>query len=197
MQSVGSCFQTSTTSFTKKYIRMDNLRIEHFKALKEEHRQYLFHVQQLWLFKLSTLGAVIATAIFNNKIIEVSGLEKQTIIAWGLISMPLLAFIIDLKVLEVGLHVKLISQHLKEKFSDSPEIHDWETKLWSGTQFSVARTRLTIIAALGISLLVLLVSLIIIYGLKPNWLPFLISAGVILPAIGVYISLRIIPKLIK
>src|SRR5829696_3525422 len=103
---------------------MSELRVEHFKALKEEHRQYLLQVQQLWLYKLSTLGVVIAAAVFREKIIGIEGIETKSIVACGVAALPLLSFLIDWKALEVGLHVKVISQHIKEKFSDIPEIQD-------------------------------------------------------------------------
>jgi hypothetical protein len=176
---------------------MSELRIEHFKALKEEHRQYLFQVQQLWLYKLSTLGVVIAAAIFNDKIISLDGIEKRTIVALGICLLPLLSFLIDLKALEVGLHVKLISQHLKEKFSDIAEIQDWEAKLWSETKFSLYRTGLTIAAALGTSLSVLLISFLFVYTIKPEWLLYLIIASVVSVSAVIVTGIKIIPKLLN
>jgi len=176
---------------------MSELRVEHFKALKEEHRQYLLQVQQLWLYKLSTLGVIIAAAIFNDKIVSINGIETKTVVALGIFSLPVLSFLIDLKVLEVGLHVKFISQHLKENFSDIAEIQDWEAKLWSGTKFSSLRTVLTIISAVGTSFSILVISFLFVYTIKPEWLIYLIIVAVISASAVLITSLKIIPKLFK
>jgi hypothetical protein len=176
---------------------MDELRIEHFKALKEEHRQYLLQVQQLWLYKISTLGVVIATAIFREKIISIDGIETKSLVAYGIAALPLLSLLIDLKALEVGLHVKLISQHIKENFGDVAEIRDWEAKLWSGTKLSLYRTWLTVITALGTSFAVLIIAFLFIYTIKPEWLMYLIIASVVSLLAVIVISARSLPKLLK
>lgn len=176
---------------------MKELRIEHFKSLKEEYRQYLFQVQQLWIFKLSTLGLVIAAAIFHDKIIKIGGLDTETIAAAGLFALPALAFLIDLKALEIGLHVKLISEHLKENFNDVPEILVWESNFWSGKTFSLLRTIFTIITAIGTSFAVLIISFLLIYGFKPECGLLLLIAGIISVVIAGLVSIKIIPKLMK
>ncbi|HQU83347.1 MAG TPA: hypothetical protein PKY59_09495 [Pyrinomonadaceae bacterium] len=175
---------------------MNDLRIEHFKALKEEHRQYLFQVQQLWTYKLSTLGIIIAAAIFNDKIINV-GIETKTIVALGIFSLPLICFLIDLKTLEVGLHVKLISEHLKENFKDVPEIQDWDDNLWSKNKFSFARTSLTIICALGVSFSTLLIAFLFVYTIKPEWLIYITIVSIISILIVAIVSKKYLPKLME
>lgn len=176
---------------------MKELVIEHYKMLKEEHRQYVFQIQQYWLFKLTTFGAVIATAIFNDKIINNDKIEADAIIITGLFALPVLAFLIDLKTLEVSLHSKLISDHIKDYFKDNPEIFNWESKLWSGSQISSLRSLLTILTAIGVSIAVLIISFLIIYNVKPMWGVFLIVAGASMILVALFISIRIIPKLIK
>ncbi|MFL5765347.1 MAG: hypothetical protein ACJ77K_15490 [Bacteroidia bacterium] len=173
------------------------LRIEHYKALKEEYRQYLMQVQQLWTYKLSALGAIIAAAIFNDKIIKIN--DNQTdipllIATIGIISLPVLSFLIDLKVLEVGLHVKLISKHMRKSFSDVPIIQKWEIEVWlSG--YSKNRTFLTLFAALGTSLLVLGISIWIMYQINNSWKAYM-TWMIIFSLIGIaLIGIKVFPKL--
>jgi hypothetical protein len=172
----------------------DELRIEHYKALKEEHRQYLFHVQQLWTYKLSALGVIIVAAILNDKIITINGVNTQLIASVGVISLPVLSFLIDLKALEVGLHVKLISRHLQRNFSDIPEIKKWEEGLWS-SNYSRNRTFLTVFAALGTSLVVLGISAWMIYKINRDWMVYM-EWGILLSLITIMlIGIRVFPKL--
>lgn len=159
---------------------MNDLKTEHYKALREEYRQYLNQVQQHWNFKLSAIGVIILTCVFNEKIQEKTGFDTDTIIAIGFCVLPVLAFLIDLKTLEVGLHVKLISDHFRKHFSEIPAMADWEENLWGKNEMAGWRTRLTILSAVGTSAVILLVSLLVVWHLKNDWLPWLILAAVVL-----------------
>lgn len=48
---------------------MEDIRLEQFKALKEEYRHYLFHIQQLRKFIFITLGVVASAASLNEKVV--------------------------------------------------------------------------------------------------------------------------------
>ena len=178
-------------------VKTTELRVEHFKSLQEQYRQYLFQVQQLWLFKLTTLGAVVAAALFTDKIIQVDGINTREIVIAGLFALPLLAFLIDLKALEVGLQVKLISDHLKEHFGDTPEILIWEKNVWSGKKFASTRTILTIATAIGTSTLVLIISFIIINHLTSNWGTYLLLSSIALILIPIIVSIKMGTKIMR
>lgn len=106
---------------------IEELKLEHYKNLKEEYRQYLFQVQQLWVYKLSTLGVVIAAAIFNDKTTNI--VDSKSVVLASLFALPLLAFLIDLKALEVGIQAKVISDHIRQNYKNINEIYDWESNL--------------------------------------------------------------------
>ena len=154
----------------------DELRIEQYKALKEEYRQYLVQVQQLWKYKFATLGAIISVAVLNDKILSSlrdtpTGIANHSvliIILWGFALMPLLSLVIDLKMYEIGLHVRSISNFLRTHYPES-EIHAWESQVWIGTKESKTRTILTLAGALGTSALIILSSWIISFQLIPGY----------------------------
>lgn len=174
---------------------MDDLKTEHYKALREEYRQYLYQVQQHWNFKLSAIGLIILTCVFNDKIQEKTGINADTIIAIGFCVLPVLAFLIDLKTLEVGLHVKLISDHLKKHFSELPAMAEWEDNLWSKNKKAEWRTRLTVLSAVGTSSVILLASMLVVWHLKNDWLIWLVLAAVGL-LILLFIMLRRVSRML-
>ncbi len=83
------------------------------------------------MFKLTTLGLVLAVGVMSDKLNSIGNVNKMSVIAMSLISLPIISLSIDLKVLEYSLQIKAISNHLIEKFKEIPEIHTWESKLWS------------------------------------------------------------------
>lgn len=174
---------------------IEELKLEHYKNLKEEYRQYLFQVQQLWVYKLSTLGVVITAAIFNDKITNI--VDSKSVVLAGLFALPLLAFLIDLKALEVGIHAKVISDHIKQNYKNVNEIFDWESNLWSKKRLSRIRSALTILAAVGPSIVILIMSFIVIYGIKQDWITYLVTAAIVLILIVIIIAIWIIPKLLR
>ena len=130
------------------------------------------------MYKLSAFGAAIATAVFNDKIINARGLNTISIICIGVGCLPFLSFLIDMKALEVAMHVKLISRHLQENFTDVAEIEKWEKGLWTKAD-SRFRTKLTIGSAFISSLLICALSTGIVYILKPAWTIYIIGACVL------------------
>ncbi len=159
---------------------MSELQTEHYKALREEYRHYLAHVQQLWNFKLSAMGAIVLACVFNDKIQQLTGTTTEFIIAVGFCVLPLLALLIDLKALEAGLHVKLISDHLKKHYSDEPAMADWENMVWNKTPLSRWRTRLTVFSATGTSAVILVASAIVVCTLQPGWFYPVVAVTVLL-----------------
>lgn len=170
---------------------MSELQTEHYKALREEYRHYLAHVQQLWNFKLSAIGAIVLACVFNDKIQQLAGKNTELIIAVGFCVLPLLALLIDLKALETGLHVKLISDHLKKYYSHEPAMADWENNVWNKTPLSRWRTRLTVFTATGTSAVILFVSAIIVCMLQPGWQHIVITAASLLFLVLLLVLMRI------
>ena len=165
----------------------DEIRKEIYSNLKERQNSYLDLIQKLWIFKLTTLGVVISIAILNDKLFSVNneqiGIRAEDIMFVGLITLPFISFIIDIKVLETGLHVKGISDYIRNEFADVPEIYKWEDSIWArGSAFNM-RTVLTVGNAIGTSILVLILSFYFASNLKPDNTSYLIIIGSLFIAI--------------
>lgn len=178
---------------------MNELRVEQFKGLKEEYRQYLFYIQQLWRYKFVTLGLVMSAAVLNEKII--GNIDKddnaRMIAAVGFALMTAISMIIDMKTLEIGLHVRFISDFIRTHYIDVPEIHLWEKTVWSGSRLSRYRTLITLWGAIGTTLAVMLASLLICMRLMPEWKGWWITLAVVGFVTLLIFGMVFIPRLLK
>ena len=152
--------------FSPQEMQDNQLRLEHYKSRKTEYQNLMNQIQSLWTYKLSTLGAVIAITIFNDKLIGTDvyaqnlGLSGDLIVAIGLLALPVLSLVIDLKVVEIIVHLKLISNHLTNNYSDVKEVVAWTNALWDGDWKSISFTRtfLSMVLFVGMSVIILLLS---------------------------------------
>ncbi len=97
--------------------------LEFYKLLKEEYMRFLTFVENLWRMKLLAIGSVVSFAILNEKILEfIASKENQSIgidlVSIGVLVIPILAFVIDLKILETALHLKNISTYLEKNLNE-------------------------------------------------------------------------------
>ena len=184
-------------------MKKDEFRIEHYKSMREEYMQLMLYFSRLWNFKLSTIGAVIAVSIFNEKILgtESSGISPDIdaafIISVGLLTLPVVAFLIDLKVVEIGMQVKRISDHLKNNFRDIEEISEWENTFWKNNSISSTRTILSLILYVGASMVILVASFIAVSKIQENWDTGLLIVGIILMVLPIIAIFTFIPKLLN
>src|SRR5229473_3463422 len=95
-------------------IKPSDLQIELYKSLKQESASYIEKVPALWLQKFVLIGAIVAF-IFTEKNFPQ---ENLTMITLGVIAIPALALLLDAKILEYGLHARLISRFVSDTFSN-------------------------------------------------------------------------------
>ena len=176
---------------------MDQLKIEHYKSIMQENQYCLAQIQQLWLFKLTTLGVVLVVGVLSDKLTAIGSIDKTTIIAISLLSLPIVSFIIDIKILEFSLHLKAISKHLIQHFAEEIEIHSWEEKLWTKNLLTKQRTFLTIFSSIGLSVSILIISFYFVFLLQSTWLTPLLFFGIISIIFLLLVSVFIIPKLLN
>lgn len=101
----------------------DELRIELYKSLRSEAAAYVEKVPALWLQKFLLVGAMIAVGVIEN---PGSPLGYWPVVA----AVVALAIVLDAKMLEYGLHARLISSYIAEQFADERALRDWEHVLW-------------------------------------------------------------------
>ncbi|WKL56553.1 hypothetical protein Q1W73_12770 [Asticcacaulis sp. ZE23SCel15] len=123
---------------------------ELYKSLRTESASFHEKIQSLWLQKMTLIGGVLAFILTYPKEVEASRFgDLETV---GLILIPTIALVLDLKLLEYSLHVRTISAYIAKNFSSFGLAAKWERELWSGGRDDVrwmtrARSALTILSA--------------------------------------------------
>lgn len=129
---------------------MNHAEAELYRILKQENATYQDKLQTLWLQKFTLCGGLAAFFVLNLRQVQTVQSFSSTLIGLSLILVLSLA--IDCKVLEYGLHTRVISRFIRRAFADEPRIAKWEAVLWGfrGEPEHVLvllRSALTVIAA--------------------------------------------------
>lgn len=157
---------------------------EYYKLLKEEYKHYLDQAENLWCIKFIAIAAFISLSILNEKLIEILKNHQDKaneVTALGILIVPVLAFVIDLKILETGVHLRNISEFILKHFIDLNIAQDWERENWGKNKFTTLRKWITIFLSVGISILILNICLIIVSTyIKTSWATFCTWLGILL-----------------
>jgi len=173
--------------------------LELYKILRSEATSYVEKVPGLWLQKFVLVGSVIAFLIARNEDVAKISSGNRIIIA-AISSVPILAMLLDAKILEYGLHARSISQFIKVNFPDPPILAKWESSLWGdeGDQQVINLVRLrslttVIVTAAPTAILILLSGLVIgeITKAGARWLALSGTVAVIYLVINLYVWRRI------
>ena len=160
-----------------------DFELEFYKIMKEEYRQYLTYSENLWKLKFVSIGAIISFLIFNERIFEF--LSNNDLVAIGILFIPVFAFVIDLKILETGLHLKNISNYLENNLRDVNIAQKWEKENWRGGFFRRNRSIITFFSTAGISYIILFLCFFIVSKyLIPELTYYLIVIGILALIIG-------------
>ena len=157
---------------------------ELYKLLKEEYKHYLDQAENLWRTKFIAIGAFISLAILNEKLIEILKTQPDKaneVTALGILIIPMLAFVIDLKILETGFHLKNISNYIEKHFSELSLAQGWERENWGNNRITLFRKWITLFLSVGISLIILNFCLIIVSTyIQTSWARGCIWLGIIM-----------------
>jgi hypothetical protein len=105
---------------------MSALDVELYKQLKGESSTYIQEIPKIWLQKFILIGGVIAF-IFTHQGVP-QGASYLT--ALGVAAIPLLALMLDAKILEFGLHSRLISRFVSDTYRGDGAVARWEELFW-------------------------------------------------------------------
>jgi hypothetical protein len=103
-----------------------DFRLELYKSLRAEVAGYVEKIPGLWLQKFILVGAVIAFLVTNHDKLKGSG----GLLTASILSIPVLAVLLDAKIVEYGLHARAMSMFIRSSFRDSPVLGEWESALW-------------------------------------------------------------------
>ena len=160
------------------------LKADLFKELKAEYSFHQSLVHKLWTYKFAVIGSVLMIAVFNDNIYGIKEEVGFDISSFGLLLLPVLSLLIDFKVLEIGVHLKMISNFIIIKFNEEPVILDWE-KYSYHSKISKLRNNMTLITYGGTSLFILIACFLMVVYRNPEWLIALIGSSVFLLTISI------------
>lgn len=182
--------------------RQDNnvgYTLELYKSLRGEVTSYVEKVPGLWLQKFVLVGSVIAFLIGKNEDIARVSSGNRIMIA-AISSVPILAMLLDAKILEYGLHARAISQFIKANFPDPPILAKWESSLWGdeGDKEVINLVRFrslttVIVTAAPTAILILLSGLVISEITKATglWLSLAGTVAFIYSVVNLYVWRRV------
>jgi hypothetical protein len=97
-----------------------------YKSLLDESKLYREKVSTIWLQKFTMLGAIIVFAAVHSE----SASKNPSLIAAALISLPVIAVLLDIKLAEFGIHANVIDHFVMRNYTDPPVLADWEKTKW-------------------------------------------------------------------
>ena len=103
-----------------------DLQVELYKHLKGESSTYIQEIPKIWLQKFILIGGIIAFIFTNQNIPQAA----SYLIALGVAAIPVLALLLDAKILEFGLHSRLISRFVSDTFQNDAALTGWEELFW-------------------------------------------------------------------
>ena len=175
--------------------KMNELNIELYKQIKEEYRQYGFYIQSLTKMKFIAISSIISFFIVNQVAFDlVKG--NMELVSIGVLLIPIVSFFLDLKILEVTLHIRSISKFLSEKYSTTSYISQWENYVWSKNFITLSRTYLTLFSSAGISYIILWASIVLVgkYFLR-SWWTYCLIGGIVFTVAGLVFTIIFFRKI--
>ncbi|MFP5260415.1 MAG: hypothetical protein ACLGJB_00775 [Blastocatellia bacterium] len=166
------------------------LHIELYKNLKQESAAYIEKVPAIWLQKFILIGAIVAF-IFTEKNVP---RDNSALMALGIVAIPTLALLLDAKILEYGLHARLISRFVSETFKSDSVLSGWEELFWgiSGPSKDLVLARIrsltTVVVVILPTCVVIVLSSAVLGRLYAQFSTFVTIGGLIC---GIYILLSV------
>ena len=113
------------------------MSIELYKLLKSESGDYFDKLQSIWLQKFVLVGSVIAfLATVQEKLPSYGNSIVAPAVAFA---VPLLATLLDIKIVEFSLHARLISRYIGQRYASAQDVAMWESALWGKSDDEVSR----------------------------------------------------------
>ncbi len=179
----------------------DQIQIEYFKSIREENRSLGSLIQRLWRYKFAGVAIVIVLGFIGDYVMHsISGEAQITptvyFMSASFIIAPVLAFIIDLKMLEAAMYMQITSEHLNEQYADVEVIQDFEGRIWEDQKLAFRRTLFSFALSPIVSVGILIMSLSIYANLQTEWTlgtQLLLGFGGLL-VLGVFVALFILVR---
>ena len=166
--------------------------LELYKSLRQEFETYSTYQQNLWRVKFITIGSIVA--FFFSLGTEAFNLfpGKEELFVVFILTLPVLSFYLDIKIVEVTLHLRAISEFIMTEFNNFRKVSKWEKSIWSHNKFHLTRKIITVVSAIGSSLLILGLSVYLMLNVQfensaviTRMIPFVITFSLIAVIVGI------------
>jgi len=97
-----------------------------YRSLVDESKLYREKVSTIWLQKFTMLGAIIAFAATRTEATS----KNPDLIAAAVLSLPLIAILLDVKLAEFGIHARVIDDFIIRNYPEPRVLADWERAKW-------------------------------------------------------------------
>jgi hypothetical protein len=97
-----------------------------YRSLVDESKTYREKVSTIWLQKFTMLGAIIAFAATQRE----SAGQDHLLVGAAILSLPLVAVLLDVKLGEFGVHARIIDDFIMSNFHEPPILGKWERAKW-------------------------------------------------------------------
>jgi hypothetical protein len=126
-----------------------------YKSLLDESKLYREKVSTIWLQKFTMLGAIVVFAALHSEASSTNPTPDPKLIAAALLSLPVIAVLLDIKLAEFGVHAKILDQFVMRHYTEPPVIGDWERTKWGLGSKTEDRTlvRLRSIATVAVTVI--------------------------------------------
>jgi|HubBroStandDraft_5_1064220.scaffolds.fasta_scaffold74891_2 hypothetical protein len=102
-----------------------------YRSLVEESKLYREKVSTIWLQKFTTLGAIITFAATRSEAASKNPESNLAhLIAVAILSLPVVAVLLDIKLGEFGIHARVIDNFIIRRFPNPPVLAEWERTKW-------------------------------------------------------------------
>jgi hypothetical protein len=99
---------------------------ELYKSLLDESKLCREKVSSIWLQKFTMLGAIIVFAATRAEATS----KNPDLIAAAILSLPLIAILLDVKSAEFGIHARIIDDFIIRNYHEPSVLSDWERTKW-------------------------------------------------------------------
>jgi hypothetical protein len=106
------------------------ISLELYKSLRAEVASYVEKVPGLWLQKLTLCGGMIAFLVIKYPELSAGIVKGRALVAAAVLAVPVLAVLIDAKILEYGLHARAVSRFIRRHVETGSAAAKWEDYLW-------------------------------------------------------------------
>lgn len=144
---------------------------------------YIEKVPALWLQKFILVGGLIAFLLTQNKSFEMvgEGDAADTAFDIALLAIPVLACLLDAKIMEYGLHARVISRFIEDAFPlERPQ--RWERTLWGYSDHPFERrlvkirSATTVLVTVAPTTLIVMLDSVLIYVRRENTWVLIVGA---------------------